>query len=176
LNDGQAGGGEGEDSLAGFVDGEKAAVQGVDVGGKCGERLREENTETETAAVSVDKVDAALNADGGRSRGSGTSEEGLIEDRAGGMQSHAGDREASGNLLQLRRGGRGGRRKIGGANFGGDAGARGEDGGVGGAGDVERGLFSERGGELIGRGGGPGCDGTAGGRVVSEKDVVTGGV
>ncbi len=41
-------------------------MERVDVGGKGGERLRQQDAEAETACVRVEDVDAALNADGGR--------------------------------------------------------------------------------------------------------------
>jgi len=77
--------------LAVFVDSEKDAVEGVDVGGKHGERLGQEEAQAETAGVGVEDIDAALNGGGGRGRGRGAGQERLIEKRAGGMHGETGN-------------------------------------------------------------------------------------
>ncbi len=96
----------------------------------------------------VDDIDAGVHA--GVSGRAG--EKRLVDKCAAGMESDAGDLNASGDLRELWVCGDGDERKIGAANFCGGAGLESEHGSVGGGTEIRYCVIGGEGGELIGRG------------------------
>src|SRR6267143_3055375 len=119
----------------------------------------------------VENVDAAL-----YSRATGrSSEEWLIEQGAGRMQSGTGHQHTAGDLLEFSRSGDGSKRKIHGANFGRVFRLEGKHGAVGRRAQIRRGGEGGRSEELIRSTGTPDSDGTAGSCAKGNKNVVARG-
>lgn len=123
---GEAGGGEREQALAIFIDGEKVAVKAVCVGAEHGEGFGKIDAQAQAAAVGIVNVDTTVNSGGGGRGGRRAVEKRFIERRAGRMEGDAGNSNAIGNGFEFCGNGRRGEGEIGGADFGGVVGTNGK--------------------------------------------------
>jgi hypothetical protein len=83
LHNADAGGGDSGEALTIFVEGEEAAVEAVEIGGKHGQWLLQVNAETESAVVGIADIDSAVQTSSGRRSGRSAVEKWFVGQRAG---------------------------------------------------------------------------------------------